>query len=546
MIVYTARKIHTMNPSFPEGTAVAVKDGRIIEVGTLESLKPWLESHPYKVDDRFRNHILMPGFIDPHFHPATGGILLPTPWITAMDWNLPDKFSPAVKTHEGFIERLKEIEQGMNDPNEVLLTWGYHKIWHGKVYREQLNEISRTRPIFIWQRSYHEAIANDAALDWMETSREDMERHHQIDLETGRFYETGLSIFTRAISKIIFDPERFSHGLDLHKRMVHAGGHTTVCDMAYPMLDHSVEWDNFVEKLDTDDVPFRTKFVPRGALRGDWNGDPAENLKRINEMETKGTHRLKFGNAVKLFADGGFNAELMQLQAPGYIDGHHGEWMVAPEYFKALAEQYWKAGKQIHVHCTGDLGLELALDTVEALLNEHPRFNHRFTIEHFGLSTPEQARRIKDLGIIVSAAVYYMHELGEAYWQHSIGYERASQMSRVGTLERLGVMTALHSDFIVAPPRPLNNVWVATNRFAESGKVLGASERTSLDFAMRAITINAAYVLNMENEIGSIRAGKLADFTVLEADPWEVPLEEIRDIPIWGTVFEGRPFPFIQ
>ena len=70
-----------------------------------------------------------------------------------------------------------------------------------------------------------------------------------------------------------------------------------------------------------------------------------------------------------------------------------------------------------------------------------------------------------------------------------------------------------------------------------------ADERVTLDAAMRAITINAAYALGRENEIGSIAQGKKADFTVLEADPYETPVENLRDIPIWGTIFEGTPFP---
>ena len=116
-------------------------------------------------------------------------------------------------------------------------------------------------------------------------------------------------------------------------------------------------------------------------------------------------------------------------------------------------------------------------------------------------------------------------------------------MARMGSLERAGVTFALHSDFTMAPALPLNSAWVAVNRIAESGSVLCAEERTSLEAAMRAITIDAAYVLGLEDEIGSIRAGKKADFTVLEQDPWEVEPQALRDIPIWGTVFEGQPFP---
>ena len=275
--------------------------------------------------------------------------------------------------------------------------------------------------------------------------------------------------------------------------------------------------------LGTDDTPFRVQMIP-SAARGITAATGLDGSMALVEQRAteRNTHRLFYRKHVKLFTDGGFYAQLMQVAKPGFIDGHHGEWMTAPEQFEELARRFWHEGYQIHVHCTGDLGVDLALDVLATLQWERPRFDHRFTIEHFGLSTPEQVRRMKELGAIVSANVYYVHELGEAYWAGSVGHERASQMARLGTLGRHGVTTALHSDFTMAPARPLTNAWVAVNRIGESGRVLGAEEVISVDAAMRAITIDAAYVLGMENEIGSIRAGKLADFTVLNDDPYEV------------------------
>lgn len=543
MAVFTARKIVTMVPSQPEATAVAVQDGKIVEVGSLETMRPWLDARPHEIDNRFKDHVLMPGFIDPHLHPSMAAILLPCHFITAMEWRLPDRTSPPVVTHEGYLKRLSEIEAGIANPDEVLVTWGFHRVWHGNVDREALNGISETRPIFVWQRSFHEIVANDAAIAWLNVNRGELERHPQIDLETGRFFETGMLIASQAMNTVLLEPERFKYGLDLVRQAVHFGGHTTIGDLAYPLIDDEREWSQLAENLEGDDIPFRMRITPRGSMRGTSIDDVREDMERIRKFEQRGTHRLFFGNSVKLFADGGFFAELMQMQDPGFIDGHHGEWMMEPEAFEIYARAFWMEGKQIHVHCTGDLGVELALDVLERLQAEKPRFNHRFTIEHFGVSNLEQVRRLRDLGAIVSANVYYLHELGEAYWLNSLGHERASQMARIGSLEREGITFALHSDFTMAPALPLNSVWVAVNRIAESGAVLGPLERASLDAAMRAITIDAAYVLGMEDKVGSIRAGKMADFVVLEQSPWEVAPEHLRDIPIWGTVFEGRPFP---
>lgn len=547
LTVFPARLIRTMNPSLPTATAVVVADGRIVEVGTMESIQPWLDSHDHTVDETFADKVICPGFIDPHLHPSLAAILLPMHFITALEWELPDRSVPATKGAEAYFAELRRFEAEMADPDEPLHTWGYHTLWHGPMHRDLLNAISTTRPIVVWQRSFHEIFVNDAGLTWLGLDEDRLAHHPQVNLEAGRFFESGKLLATSRMTWFLTEDKRFRHGLALTKQAVHAGGHTTIGDLTGGYFDTDNEWDAMVAMLDTEDTPFRTQMVPV-ATRGIGGAAGLDgSLALVQQRAKRSTDRLFYRKHVKLFTDGGFYAQLMQVAEPGYIDGHHGEWMFPPEQFEELARRFWNEGYQIHVHCTGDLGVELALDVLAQLQWERPRFDHRFTIEHFGLSNPEQVRRIKDLGAIVSANVYYVHELGEAYWLGSVGHERASQMARLGTLNRHGVTTALHSDFTMAPARPLTNAWVAVNRLGEDGQqVLGPEERISVDAAMRAITIDAAFVLGMETEIGSIRAGKLADFTILDADPYDTPPEDLANIGIWGTVFEGTLHPLVR
>ena len=546
LTVFIARLIRTMNSGLPTATAVVVSDGHIVEVGTMESIRPWLDAHPHTIDETFADKVLMPGFIDPHLHPSLGAILLPMEFITALEWELPDRSVPATKGQDAYFKELRRIEAGMRDPDQPLHTWGYHNLWHGPMHRDLLNEVSTTRPIIVWQRSFHEIFVNDRGLDWLDFDLDRLAHHPQVDIGAGRFFESGKLLATSRMIGYLTEDERFGHGLELTKAAVHAGGHTTIADLTGTYFDTDAEWAARQSVLDTDDTPFRVQMIP-SAARGITAATGLDGALTLVEQRAteRNTHRLFYRKHVKLFTDGGFYAQLMQVAKPGFIDGHHGEWMTAPEQFEELARRFWHEGYQIHVHCTGDLGVDLALDVLATLQWERPRFDHRFTIEHFGLSTPEQVRRMKELGAIVSANVYYVHELGEAYWAGSVGHERASQMARLGTLGRHGVTTALHSDFTMAPARPLTNAWVAVNRIGESGRVLGAEEVISVDAAMRAITIDAAYVLGMENEIGSIRAGKLADFTVLNDDPYEVDPVDLADVGIWGTVFEGNPHPLL-
>jgi predicted amidohydrolase YtcJ len=363
----------------------------------------------------------------------------------------------------------------------------------------------------------------------------------QIDADRGAFFENGLAVANRHFAKYTLQTERFRGGLDRMRSVIHAGGQTTIGDAAFGMYDFEGEWEHLRAVIDRPDTPFRMLLMPFAAALANTDG-PDFLVETIRSFSDRNTHGLRFSDHVKMFSDGGFFAELMMLQAPGYLDGHNGEWLTVPEQFEAVARTLWNAGLHLHVHCTGDLGVELALSTLEKLQWQRPRFDHRFTFEHFGISNAQQVDRIARVGGLVSAQVYYVYELSRAFADNTLGYERASQMSRMGSVERAGIPFALHSDFTMAPAKPLNNARIAANRINESGEVMCPDERATLDGVMRAMTTNAAYILGMEDEVGSLRAGKKADFAILEDDPYDVGVEGLRDIGVWGTVFEGEPF----
>ena len=210
--VYTARKIHTMNSSLPAATAVAVRDGMIVEVGDLDTLAPWFEAGDHVLDERFADKVIMPGFIDPHLHPSMAAVILPMHFITAMEWRLPWQNVAPVTSHNAYINRLAEIDGDLQDPDEPLFTWGHHQIWHGRVDRTTLDGISSTRPIIVWQRSFHEISVNSAALSWLGIDEAEADRHPQVDIEGGRFYETGMALAYRGFMPYLLEPARFKGG----------------------------------------------------------------------------------------------------------------------------------------------------------------------------------------------------------------------------------------------------------------------------------------------------------------------------------------------
>jgi hypothetical protein len=241
--------------------------------------------------------------------------------------------------------------------------------------------------------------------------------------------------------------------------------------------------------------------------------------------------------------DGAIFGGLSQYGFPGYMDGHNGMWMAPPEVSLEWAETFWKAGYQIHAHTNGDLSADMLIDFLRHLLDVKPRSDHRFVLEHFAFTTEEQNRQWTALGGLVSANPYYHFILSDIFSDEWLGPDRGAEMVRLGSLERLGAPFALHSDCPMGPLSPLTLAWTAANRVTINGRLACPEERISLHKALAAITIDAAWVLRRENEIGSIRAGKMADFAVLEQDPYEVGVAGLKDIPIWGTVFEGKIHP---
>jgi len=500
----------------PRAEAVAVRDGQIIEVGNLASMQPWLSQHEHQIDEQFVHAVIVPGLIDPHLHPPMAAVLLPMHFITAMEWRLPWETVPASTTADAFDERLRELIS-KTDPNELLFTWGHHDLWHGRISRQRINSLSADHPIIVWNRSFHELCMNDGALEFLGITEEDTRSRKQIDYDHGRFYEVGLGYAIQKLNPYILAPDRLKEGLQKLKQVVHFGGQTTVADLSVGMFDFDTEVASQKEVFENDDTPFRVELVANAMVlrRG---RSLSETEAYIADLPKMNSHHLKFAKRVKLFADGAFFSQLAQLMDPGYIDGHHGEWLTPPEILEDGVREYWNKGYTIHVHVTGDLGLELALDALEKVQFERPRFNHGFTLEHFGYSTPEQVHRAAKLGANVSANIYYLHELSHIYAAQSVGMERASSMARIGTCMREGITTTLHSDFTMAPAQPLMSMWVAVNRVNAKGDVMCPEECLTPEQGLEAITINAARVIGLDHEVGSIRAGKKADFAILKED----------------------------
>ena len=283
-------------------------------------------------------------------------------------------------------------------------------------------------------------------------------------------------------------------------------------------------------------TPIITDFLARGLT-------PEEAVAQVAEWSEGNSERVMFDRHFKLMMDGAIFSGLAQYAYPGYLDGHKGQWMAPLEVTYDYAEAFWNAGYQLHAHTNGDASAAALLDILRRLQAQKPRMDHRFTLEHFAYATEDQLRQMHALGMSVSANPYYQYILADIYADNWLGEDRARNMVPLGAARRQGVLVGLHSDCPMAPLSPLTLAWTAVNRTTINGNENVAAQRLTVDEALRAITIDAAWLMRMEDEIGSIRAGKRADFAVLEEDPYAVDPAKLRDIGIWGTVFGGELHP---
>ncbi|MFT7286956.1 MAG: putative amidohydrolase YtcJ [Halieaceae bacterium] len=545
-VIYSARKIITMDPGQPVATAIAVAEGRIVAVGSLLSLQQTPALKAYALDKRFANKVIMPGFIDPHVHPSLPAVLTQFPFLAPDDWELPTGSFPGARNPEDFAARLQELASQHGDTSVPFVVWGYHPLWHGQIYREQLSSWFPHTPVILWHRSFHEVVLNDQALLQLRIDRETVAALHDASWERGHFWENGLTALVPKLG-FVFQPERFLGGMQNFLAMAHRGGVTTALDMGTGIFgDPAGEIALVRRAVQESDAPLRiimtpiiTDFLARGK-------SPAEAEAEIDGWRAGNSPRVRVEKHFKLMMDGAIFSGLAQMGPPGYLDGHEGQWMAPLKVTTAWAEHFWKAGYKLHAHANGDGSAGALITLLRQLQEQHPRMDHRLTLEHFAYGTEEQLRQLQALGAVISANPYYHYILSDLYGEQWLGPDRSAQMVRLGSAERLGIPFALHSDAPMAPLEPLTLAWAASNRQTINGTLSGQEQRISLDAALRGITIDAAWIMGWEDQIGSLRAGKRADFTVLEKDPYSVGAEGLRDIQIWGTVFEGRPAPLIR
>jgi hypothetical protein len=539
--IFIAKDIITLNSNNDSVEAVATQGSKIINVGSKEELTSIYPDAD--LVSNYKNATIVPGFIEHHIHPFLAAVTMNSEILAIEDWHLPSKTSKGVRDRASYLSNLHEIEN--NHPaNQPLISWGFHHYFHGKLTKYDLDKISSIRPIIIIHRSFHEFILNTPAMKLLGINKNafsDLEVDERLaNFDDGHFSERGAIIVLPKLMQVLATPPALMQGLQKTKDYLHSNGITVIGNPGSMYnKDLQIAKNLIFGNLDS---PFESYFFP-SALNLSEQFKLNEVLDAAKEQTSWGAGKLNYlSKHIKLFADGAMYSQNMVMR-DGYLDNHQGSWLMSLDTFENLFKIFWDDGYQIHIHQNGDAGLDRLLATLKKNLDDNPRADHRTTVVHFGYSAKDQLEKMKELGVVVSANPYYVTALSDLYSRKGVGYERSQEMVRLGDAIKEGIKVALHSDMPMAPASPLMLMHAAVNRDNFAGKVAGPNQRISKIEALRAVTINAAYVLRLEKMYGSIEIGKYANFTVLNRNPLIINSNEIKNIKILGTVLKGDSLP---
>jgi predicted amidohydrolase YtcJ len=529
-IIFVGQNIITMDQ--PDVTGVAVKGDRISFVGSAEEamLLRGVETRVVELGER----ALLPGFIDAHGHFSAFASRL-----DALDLSSPpvgdiNSIDDIVSAIRNWIE-VRQIPAG-----EIIHGVGYDDSLLAELRhptREDLDLASTRHPIVIRHVSGHLLAANSLALSNANVSAltENPEGGviRRLDGSAdpdGVMEETAMRLFPSQSTDLNEEQRRLLRRQALE---VYASyGITTIQDsnIGQPYLNQLIE----EAKLD----PF-----PQDIVAYLWANVMSEDqLAVVAPTEYQGGIRL---GGVKFTLDGSPQGRTAWMTEP-YTQGPPNaqpNYVAYPSYDPELYIQRMpdliERAVPVLAHANGDAAIDLMLDGVEAGLTSGEVKDHRSVVIHSQLMRPDHLPRFKELGVIPS--YYSVHPFFWGDWHRlSFGEERASFISPVAATAALDIPLTIHNDTPVVPPDMMRLVSVTVNRLTRSGYVLGPDQRATVEQALKAITLGAAYQYFEEEDKGSITLGKQADFVLLESNPLSSERQLLQDIAIVETIARGK------
>lgn len=504
----------TMNPSQPHAQAIAIREDKIVKVGTNKETKPWIGKDTKVID--LKGRTVLPGFIDTHVHVTELGRSLA--WIDLR----------GIQSIREIQERLKKRVQ--ETPKGRWIVGGgwdqEHLVEKRYPTRWDLDDYSQQNPVVFNRVDLtHTCVVNSKALELTGISAETIPPSGgQIDKDPKTGEPTGIlrENATDLVWKAMPPPseEELTEAATLACKKAVEAGLTSLHWMIYSPIEIRI-----IQELRAQNkLPLRVYLeIPVELL---------DSLIDLGLYTGFGDSMIRIGS-IKIVADGSLGARTAALHEP-YSDDPttKGMMLYAQEELNELVAKAHEGHLQLAIHAIGDQTIDMALTALEKALEEAPRKDHRHRIEHASVLNETLIQHLKKLEVIASIQPHFI--ISDFWMVDRVGPTRAQWVYPFKTLLQEGIRVAGGSDCPVEPINPLLGIYAAVAREALP------EERITVDDALRLYTINAAYASFEENVKGSIEAGKLADLVVLSHDPLTVPSSKIKDVRVETTIMGGR------
>lgn len=421
--LFPARRIVTLDPTLPEASHIAVRDGRILAVGGPDCAAPW---GAFEIDDRLSDAVLLPGFVEGHAH-LLAGAMWDFTYIGFQDRADPDgRLWAGLADTGAVVARLREALTALA-ADAPLIAWGFDPIFLDgeRLNRRHLDAVATDRPVVVIHSNFHLMTVNSAGLALAGydrgTDAEGVARFGDGE-PSGELQEMAamFPIFRR-LALDISALARSERAVEAFARTALRAGVTTSTDLMNDLAEPDLE--RLLAVTGRPDFPLRLAPMLNGL-----SGPPREVAERAKALKARSTDRLRLGG-VKVMTDGSIQGYTARLKWPGYVTGHpNGIWNTPPERLFELVDALHGAGIQMHIHTNGDEASEVALDALERAIARHGGGDIRHTLQHAQMAGPDQFRRMARLGICANLFANHLWFFGDAHFESTVGPERAHRI----------------------------------------------------------------------------------------------------------------------
>jgi predicted amidohydrolase YtcJ len=528
-VVLTGGKILTLDGQSTIAQALAIRDGKILAVGSDAAIKPLAGLQTRVID--LAGKSVVPGLIDTHAHFKAAGL---GDYVVNLG---------GAKDVAGALDLIRAFV-AKKQPGAWITTGGWHPPSQlaEKRYltRQELDSVSPNNPVYL-RTVGHFSMANSLALQKAGIGKSTpdpaggaFERDASGDVN-GVLVETAIPLVENIVPPYTEDEELRQYRLA--EAALNRLGITSVVEGATSARDTQI-----LQKLAlAGDATVRvgTMFRPEPpADSAGWDAIMSGN----GATSGFGDDWLKLGG-IKIFYDGGMTLKtaMMREAYPDSHDDYHGIAQVTPERLKQLVSIANLRGWRVGVHVVGDLGVDQVLDAFEAADKEKSIKDRRFVLIHASLIRPEQMERARRVGARIDFQNAFMWDKA-ATVARFLGRPTADRAVPTRTLiEKMGLENlGAGTDFPVNPLNPFLTMYIMVTRKDPAGQVYGASEAIGREQALRLYTSAASRYMFEETRKGTLEAGKLADLVVLSADFMTVPDDQIKDITADMTMVGGK------